>query len=452
MILVSPRLQKHRDSAAAAHLLQSVVMQSTMKHTGDTQAVLTVSLSADELALVKEHVIKQHAGKTANVPGFRKGHAPIAMIEKQLDPNMLQAEVLEHAVNDYYGEALRETTLRVVNQPKIETKKFVPFTELEFTAEVEVVGKIELGTYKGVKVARDKVSVTAKDVDEIIKNLRERSSEKSDVPRAAKSGDVAVIDFTGIDAKTKEPIAGADGKDYALALGSGTFIPGFEDEVIGLKAGDKKSFDITFPADYGTKALQSKKVNFTVTVHKVQEAKLPALDDAFAKTVGPFETVDELKVDIKKQLTAEAEQNAERKYENELIETIVKASKLQMPAVMVEQQLDALEQEEKQNLQYRGQTWEQHLAEEGVSEEQHREKNRAPAELRVKAGLVLSEIAEAEKLDVTADEIEVQLNMLKAQYPDPKMQEQLDNIEARRDIASRLLTQKTLDRLKELNK
>lgn len=189
-----------------------------------------------------------------------------------------------------------------------------------------------------------------------------------------------------------------------------------------------------------------------MTVHKVQEAKLPALDEAFAKTVGPFETVDELKADIKKQLTAEAEQNAERKYENELIETIVKASTLQMPAVMVDQQIEALEQEEKQNLQYRGQTWEQHLAEEGVTEEEHREKNRAPAELRVKAGLVLSTIAEEEKLDVTADEIEVQLNMLKAQYPDPKMQEQLDNVEARRDIASRLLTQKTLDRLKELNK
>jgi trigger factor len=427
-------------------------MQSTTKHTGDTQAVLTVSLSADELALVKEHVIKKHAGKTANVPGFRKGHAPVAMIEKQLDPNMLQAEVLEHAVNDYYGEALSETTLRVVNQPKIEVKKFVPFTELEFTAEVEVVGKIALGSYKGVKVARDKVSVTAKDVDEIIKNLRERSSEKTDVARAAKSGDVAVIDFTGVDAKTKEPIAGADGKDYALALGSGTFIPGFEDEVIGLKADDVKNFDITFPADYGTKALQSKKVSFTVTVHTVQEAKLPTLDDAFAKTVGPFETVEELKADIKKQLTAEAEQNAERKYENELIETIVKASTVEMPSVMVEQQLDSLEQEEKQNLLYRGQTWEQHLADEGVTEEQHREKNRAPAELRVKAGLVLSEIAETESIDVTADEIELQLNMLKAQYPDPKMQGELDTVESRRDIASRLLTQKTLDRLKELNK
>jgi len=427
-------------------------MQSTTKHTGDTQAVLTVSVSADELTLVKEHVIKQHAGKTANVPGFRKGHAPLAMIEKQLDPNVLQAEVLEHAVNDYYSEALSDTTLRVVSQPKIEVKKFVPFTELEFTAELEVVGKITLGTYKGLKVAKDKVSVTAKQVDEIIQNLRERSSEKSDVERAIKKGDQVVIDFTGVDAKTKDAIAGADGTDYPLGIGSGTFIPGFEDELIGLKAGDKKSFDIVFPEDYGTKALQKKKVTFTVTVKQVQEQKLPELNDEFAKTVGPFETVADLKADIKKQLTAEAEQNAERKYENELIETIVKDSKLELPKALVDQQIDGLEQEEKQNLQYRGQTWEQHLADEGLNEAEHREKNRAPAELRVKAGLVLSEIAEAEKIDVTPDEIEVQINMLRAQYPDPKMQEQLENLEARRDVASRLLTQKTLDKLKQLNK
>jgi len=427
-------------------------MQSTTKHTGDTQAVLTISLTADELTQVKEHVIKQHAGKTANVPGFRKGHAPVHMIEKQLDPNALQAEVLEHAVNEFYGQAVGDTKLRIVSQPKIEIKKFAPYTELEFTAELEVVGKIELGKYKGLKVERKKATVAAKDVNNVVEQLRERSSEKTDVDRAVKKGDQVVIDFKGVDAKTKEAIPGADGKDYPLGIGSGTFIPGFEDELIGLKAGEEKSFDIVFPEDYGTKALQKKKVNFTVTVQKVQEQKLPALDDAFAKTVGPFETVDELKADIKKQLTAEQEQNFERQYENELIETIVKDSKLTLPQIMIDQQLDAIEQEEKQNLLYRGQTWEQHLEEEGVNEAEHREKNRAPAELRVKAGLVLSEIAEAENIDVNADEIDVQLNMLKQQYPDPKMQEQLDTLEARRDIASRILTQKTVDRLKELNK
>jgi len=427
-------------------------MQSTTKHTGDTQAVLTISLTADELTQVKEHVIKQHAGKAANVPGFRKGHAPAHMIEKQLDPNFLQGEVLEHAVNEFYGQAVGGTKLRIVSQPKIEIKKFVPYSELEFTAELDVVGKIELGSYKGVKVERKKASVTAKDVDNVLKQLRERSSEKSEVKRAAKLGDQVTIDFKGIDAKTKEEIAGAAGNDYPLPLGSGTFIPGFEDELVGLKAGEEKSFDIVFPEDYGTKALQKKKVNFTVKLQKVEEQKLPALDDAFAKTVGPFETVDELKADIKKQLTAEQEQNFERQYENELIETIVKGSKLTLPQVMIDQQLDSIEQEEKQNLLYRGQTWEQHLEEEGVNEAEHREKNRAPAELRVKAGLVLSEIAEAENLDVTPDEIEVQINVLKQQYPDPKMQEQLDTLESRRDIASRILTQKTLERLKELNK
>jgi trigger factor len=268
------------------------------------------------------------------------------------------------------------------------------------------------------------------------------------VDRAAKSGDEVIIDFKGVDTKTKEAISGADGTGYPLQLGSNTFIPGFEDEVVGVKPGGEKTFDLTFPKDYGVKALQGRKVSFTVTVQKVQELQKPKLDEAFAATLGPFKTVAELKTDVKRQLQSEKEQEAQRAYDNELLEKIAAKSSVDVPEVMVEEEVDRIEEEEKRNVTYRGQTWQEHLDEEGLTAEAHREKNKPSAELRVKGGLILSEIAEKEQISVTPEELEMRMQLLKGQYPDPNMQAELDKPENRRDILSRMLTEKTLDALR----
>lgn len=405
-----------------------------------------------ELKLIKEHVLKEVGAKSGNIPGFRKGKVPVAVLEKQLDPGLVQSEFLEHAVNDLFIKAVDVEKLRTVSQPQVEIKKFVPYDTLEFTAEVEVIGEIKLPDYTKIKIAKKSVSVGVKDVDEVLKQLQARDAERKEVKRAAKDGDQVLIDFNGVDAKTKEPIAGADGKDYPLTLGSKSFIPGFEEELIGLKAGDEKTFDIAFPKDYGVKALQSRKVTFTVKVHKVEEIVDTKLDDAFAAKIGPFKTLDELKADIKKQLTTERENEAEREYENAIIEEIAKKTKVTIPKVIVDDQIERMEREEKQNLMYRGQTWEEHLKEDGVTEEEHRERNREGAELRVKAGLILSEIAEKEQLTVSPEELNFQIDLLKQQYPDEAMRAELDKPENRRDITSRILTQKTMTRLKELQK
>ena len=282
-----------------------------------------------------------------------------------------------------------------------------------------------------------------------MKDLQARAATRKDVERAAKRGDEVVIDFKGVDAKTKDPIAGADGTDYPLGLGSNTFIPGFEDEVIGMKTGESKDFEITFPEDYGVKALQKKKVVFTVTAKKVQELVEPAVDDAFAASIGPFKTVAELKKDIRRELESQATQESERKFENDLMEAIAKKTKVEIPDALVDEEIDRIEQQERQNVLYRGQTWQEHLEEEGVTEEEHREKNREGAELRVKAGLVLGEIAEAEKVHVTPEELEIRIQLLKGRYAsDAQMQAELDKPENRRDILNRLMTEKTLDKLK----
>ena len=424
-------------------------MQVSTTYPTDTTIKLTITGDKETLDSVKAHVVKELSARVGSVPGFRKGKVPAALAEKQLDQNLLQSEFLEHAINELYGRAAEQERLRIAGQPSVSITKFVPYDTLELEVTVDVIGKVELADYKKIKLEKPKVSVTAKDVDEVIDNLRSRTGEKHEVDRAAKDGDEVVIDFAGVDAKTKEPIAGTEGKEYPLLLGSKSFIPGFEEALIGVKAGEEKAFDVTFPKDYGVKALQNKKVTFTVKVHKVQENALPKLDDAFAATVGPFKTVAELKADIKKQVTAEREREADRTYENQVIEAIAKKTKVAIPKSAVDEQIQRMEQEEKQNLTYRGQTWEQHLELEGVTEDEHREKNREQAELHVKAGIILGEVAEREQLTVTPEEVDLQVNLLKGQYQDEKMQAELDKPENRRDILGRILTQKTVAKLVE---
>lgn len=421
-------------------------MQITINKLSDTKLELTVVADQALLDDVKKGVLEVFQ-KTAKIAGFREGKAPLAMVEKSVDQSQLQTEFLEQAVNRMFAQAVTEKNLRPAEQPEINISKFVPFTTLEFVATFEAVGEVKLPDYKNFKLVKKPATISAKDIDEVIENLRTRGAERIEVDRAAKDGDEVVLDFAGRDAETDAPIAGADAKDYPLVLGSKSFIPGFEEELIGLKPNDDKEFTITFPADYGSVSLQSKKVIFKVTIKKVHEVKLPKVDDEFAAKIGPFKTVAELKADVKKQLTTERQGQADRDYENDLIQKLAEKTKVALPKSMVDEEIDRLDQEEKQNLAYQGQTWQEHLKAEGLSEEQHHEQKRPAAENRVKAGLMLSEIAEQEKLDVTREELDLRMQMLKAQYPDQQMQAELAKPTAKREIASRILTEKTIAQL-----
>lgn len=423
-------------------------MQVTKQTTSPTNIKLTIVADADQLDTIKQNVLKRLA-KTLKLQGFRPGKAPMNIVERSLDQSQLQTEFLEQAVNELYVAAIDQERVRPVAQPQITIGKFVPFGTLEIVAEVESVGDITLPDYKKIKVTRPTVKVADKQVDDVVKDLQTRAATREEVARAAKNDDEVVIDFKGVDAKTKEPIAGADGTEYPLALGSNTFIPGFEDNVVGMKAGDVKDFDITFPEDYGVPALQKKKVTFTVTANKVQALAEPKLDDKFAASIGPFKTMDDLRTDIRRELEAQATQEGERQFESDLMEAIAKKTKVEIPKALVDEELDRLEQQERQNILYRGQTWQEHLDEEGVTEEEHREKNREGAELRVKSGLILGEVAEAENVQVTPEELEIRIQLLKGRYAtDEQMQSELDKPENRRDVFSRLMTEKTLDKLK----
>ncbi|MDB5166757.1 MAG: trigger factor [Candidatus Saccharibacteria bacterium] len=423
-------------------------MHIETKQLTDTRLQLDIAADADQLNDAKQEALRA-LQKQVKLQGFREGKAPLAMVEKSVDQNRLQSEFLEIAVNRIYIDAATKENLRPVSAPDINIQKFVPFTDLEIRAEVDVIGKIKLPDYTKIKVAKPAVKVTAEDVNKVLEDLRDRTADKKPVERAVKIGDEAVIDFVGTDEETGDPLQGGAGTAYPLLLGSNSFIPGFEDQLVGLKAGQEKTFQITFPADYGVAALQNRKVSFAVTVKLVHAMSKPKLDDEFAAKVGPFKALADLKKDIKAQLTQEKEQQSEREFENDLVAKIADKTTLAIPTALVDEELDSLERDERQNLAYRGQTWQEHLASEGVTENEHREKNRGPAEQRVKAGLMLSEIAEREKLEVTADEIDERINQLKGQYSDPQMQAELDKASNRRSIASRILTEKTLAKLKD---
>lgn len=424
-------------------------MQVKKEQLEPTKVKLTIAADPALLNDIKQQVVG-HLGKNVKVPGFRPGKAPANLAEKHIDPAQLQSEFLEQAVNHLYVEAGRRENLRPVAAPQVSVTKFVPFTTLEISAEVDVVGDIKLPDYKKIKLSPQAATVTAEDVTAVLNNLRERAAAKVSVQRAAKEGDEVIIDFKGTDAKTKDPIDGADGQDYPLILGSRTFIPGFEDELIGAKPGGQKTFKLTFPKDYNVKSLQAREVIFKVEVKGVQELEKPKLDDAFAAKVGPFKTLAELKADVKKQLTQEKQQAVRTAFENEILEHIAAKSTMSVPNVLIEQEIDRLEDEEKRNLAYSGQTWQEHLKAEGLTAEAHRERKREPAVVRIKAGLILSEIAEREKITVTPEELEIRLQLLKSQYRDAVMQAELDKPENHRDIAARMMAEKTLDFLRKL--
>ncbi|MGH7157154.1 MAG: trigger factor [Candidatus Saccharimonadales bacterium] len=420
-------------------------MRVTRKDNSPTNITLTVEGEAADLEPIRRHVLS-HFKNIVKVPGFREGKAPLDMVEKYANQQRVTDEFMEHALNELYRRAIDDENVRPVGSPNVQLKKFVPYTQLEFEAETEILGPVKLPNYKATKLAKKKVEVTAKDVDEVLKSLQTRSAERSDVGRPAKKGDELTIDFEGTD-KDGKKINGADGQDYPLLLGSQTFIPGFEENLVGANDGETKKFDVTFPKDYGVAVLQSKKVTFKVDVKKVQELKEPKLDDDFATKAGPFKTLAELKADIKKQLTTERQQQANTEYQNELMRKIAAKTELEVPKSLVEEENLRLEDQEKQNLAYRGQTWQEHLEAEGINEEEHRQRHYPEALERVKIGLILSEIAEREGLQVTSEELEIRLQILKGQYQDPQMQAELDKPANRGDIEARLLTEKTLAKL-----
>jgi len=426
-------------------------MKTTVKNLSDTKVELTISLGKEELAAAEQVALTKLA-KEIKAPGFRKGKVPASVAAKHVDPEMLAQQTLEDAMSKAVAESYLAEGIQALERPAVEIKKYVPGSEVEFTAEAEVLPKVTLGDYKKLKAENKKVTVAAKDVDEIIERMRQGFSEKKDVERAAKDGDEVTIDFVG----KKDDVAfdGGTAQDYALTLGSNSFIPGFEEGIVGKKIGETFDLKLKFPEDYHVADLKGADVVFTTTLKGVKEVVLPKVDDDFAAKAGPFKTVEELKADIKRELTAQKEREAKETMKDDLVKQLVEVSKVPVPEILRKDQAESIERDMTQNLMYQGLTLDQYLENKGFESKEkwlESEVNDA-AEKRVQAGLVLAELSKAEKIEATNEELEEHVNLYKKQYANnPRMVEQFDQPEARRDIANRLLTEKTVDRLVELN-
>jgi len=426
-------------------------MKTIVKNLSDTKVELTITLGKTELEAAQQVALTKLA-KTIKAPGFRKGKVPPSVALKHVDPEMLSQQTLEDALSKAVAESYMNENIQALDRPAVEIKKYVPGSELEFTAETEILPKVTLGDYKKLKTAKKKIVISTKDIDEILERMRSGFAEKKEVLRGAKNGDETTIDFIG----KKDGVAfdGGTGTDYDLVLGSSSFIPGFEEGIIGKKPGETFDLELTFPKDYHDADLKDAKVVFTTTLKTVKEVVLPEVDDAFAAKAGPFKTVAELTDDIKRELTAQKEREANETMKDELIKQLVEVSTVPVPEILLKDQAESIERDMTQNLTYQGLTLEQYLENKGFESKDkwlETEVHEA-AKKRVQAGLVLSELSKLEKINATNKELDEHVELYKKQYANnPQMVAQFDQPEARRDIANRLLTEKTVNRLVELN-
>ena len=423
-------------------------MKVTVTKQSDTKADISVVASKEDLEKARMRALK-NLQPNVSADGFRKGKVPLNLVDKNVDPKAVNTEALDEAVNSMLIEAIQQEKLRVLDKPTVEVTKFVPDQELEFKAIVETMAPVKLGDYKELKKKLEKVAVKKEDIQEVIDNLRLRVAEKKEVDRASKNDDEVWIDFEGFDKDGKE-VAGAKGTDYPLRLGSDTFIPGFEENLEGVKKGDEKEFTLTFPKDYGHKPLANQKVTFKVKVRVVKEVVLPELNNELAGKIGPFKSVSELEEDIKMQLQQQKMNEAQAKLQDELIGDLLDQSTIVAPeSFLADQQLHILE-DFKQNLTYRGITMKEFLDQSGMTEEEYIEKEVKPqAERRVKIGILLSEVASEEGIDATEEEIDRHIQLAAGQMQSQPGAFDPQNPDLRRDVANRLITQKTLDKLTE---
>ena len=403
-----------------------------------SRVAVTVEVGAEEFEAAVAKAYAKARGKLS-IPGFRPGKAPRKMIEKLYGAGVFYSDAVDIALPEAYTQAIGQSGLDVVGYPEIEiVDDKIDENGFTFKATVAVYPEVELGQYKGVRAVKEEVKVTADDVKERLNQMAEREARLVSVDRKVKKGDTAVIDFEGFD--NGVAFEGGKGENHELEIGSGSFVPGFEDQIIGMKAGEEKDIDITFPENY-TKDLAGKQVVFHVKVNEVKEKQTPALDDEFAKDVSEFETLKELKDDTKAKITAEREQSAKIAFENALLEKVAGDIKADIPEVMIEEQCRRFLDEFKQRLQAQGIPYDQYCKMTGMDEAKFMEDGREPAVRQVKMDLAIAAIIKAENLDVTDEEIEekyksmaeqygMELDMLKKYLDAPTVRNQLLNEKA----------------------
>ena len=391
--------------------------------------------------------------KNFNVPGFRKGKVPMNVVKQYYGVGVLLEDAVNFAIDGSYSEVLKENNIIPVDYPKIDVVEVGEGKDFVYTAEVTVYPEVELGEYKGLSVEKKTYEVTEEEVAKKLKEMQEKNARvESKEEGTVENGNIAVIDFKGyVDG---EAFQGGEGKDYSLEIGSKTFIDTFEEQLVGAKVNDTVEVNVTFPENYGKEELNGKPAKFEVTIKEIKVKELPELDDEFAKETSEFDTIAELKADITTKLEAANAERADREFEEAVINAVAENAKVEIPAVMVEKEVDKMVQNLQQRLQYQGLNLEQYFQFTGTDEEKMREYMRENAATKVKVDLVLEAVEKAENIDATEEEIKekaVEVAKMYSASEDDKMVELLMQSQ-QAALRSDVITNKAVKFLLENNK
>ncbi len=424
-------------------------MKSTSKKLS-TSVEFTVEFDQKDFEPARLKALERLA-RNIKVPGFRNGKAPANVVEQHVDPNDLASQTLDIVVRRAIPKLFEDEKLVPVSIPHVDVKKYVPGEMAELTITADIMPEVELGDYENVKVIYEEPEVTDKDVEDVLRRIAESYAEPKVVKRAAQKGDEVIIDFKG--KKDGKAFEGGSAKDYRLRLGSGQFIPGFEDGIIGHEVGDKFDLDITFPKDYVSSELAGAKTVFEILLKQVSEVETPKIDDELAKKSGAFETLKELREDIMKNLKSRASYEAEEKYKDNLLNEIIAHSKTEAPASLVQEQFENMKEDMYRNLRSRGMEINQYLEQTKQKLEDWEAEIREGARKRVIGSIIVQKLADVLGIEVSEKEAARQVVEMRAVYKnDPKALEQLNNPEVAMGIRNRMRIDKTVNKLVEINK
>jgi trigger factor len=417
----------------------SIKIEKT-KNNNELKLEFTIEAKKFDEAIMKVYA---KSAKYFNVPGFRKGKAPFNIVERMYGDEIFYEDAFNELVPSIYEKEIEENKIEAVSKPDIHIVNMKKGEDLVFTATVQTKPEVTLGKYKGVEIKKVEYPVTDEDVEHELSHMQEHNARTITVEdRPVKEKDIAVIDFEGfVDGK---PFEGGKAEKHELEIGSKTFIPGFEDQVIGMKVDEEKDIKVKFPEDYFSKDLAGKDATFKVKLHEIKEKKLPELDDEFAKDVSEFDTLAELKASIKEKKQSENENRAKHETEDLAIEAVSKETKIDIPSGMIENEVDAMIRDMEQQLAYQGIKLEQYLQIMNKTRKDIEDNYKEQAEKNVKSRLILEEIIKAEKLEASKEEVDAKIKEMATSYG--KKEEELSKNEALKEyIANNIKTEKAIE-------
>ncbi|WP_337861360.1 trigger factor [Mitsuokella jalaludinii] len=419
-------------------------MKVTVENGENQQVTLTIEVEAAEVNKAVDQACKRLANRVS-IPGFRKGKVPRMIVERHVGKDAVLQEAFDIVAPKALSKAFDEQKIDPVTRPSVDIETLEEGKDLVFKATVTPRPEVKLGDYKGLNVPKNEVSITDEDVEKQLKTFQDRQGKLVDAPEGAevKDGDFTTLDFKGF--VDGEAFDGGEGKDYPLQIGSNSFIPGFEDQLVGAKIGEERDVNVKFPEEYHAKELAGKDATFKCTIRSIKTKELPAIDDELAKKVSKFETLDELKADIRKNLEENAERTAENDQKSAAIEMATNNITVDIPAVMIDNRVTAMIQEMAMRLEQQGMKLEQYLQYAGTDIAKLREQYRETAEKNVKTDLMLEEVAKAEDIKVEAKDLDEEVATMAAAYGATPQQVQKIIKEQGRigDLAASVLRKKT---------